>query len=103
MLISLIALLIVNLEMWNLCTSSIPSRKLAKVQRTKGKNICAFSNDKGENIHVAQSSPETKAIDDFESDMTWDAAWDTRKKVRIFYCSRVLRKLRRKGQHSIAS
>lgn len=35
--------------------------------------------------------------DDFELDIAWIAAWEKRKKVRMFWCSRVLRRLKRKS------
>jgi hypothetical protein len=85
--------------MWDFCNNSKPSRKLVKVQKTKKKTKTALNNDgvnDEEVTHYTRSSLECKAIDDFESDIAWVAAWDTRKKIRVFYCSRVLRKLRRR-------
>lgn len=43
-----------------------------------------------------------KMTDDFESDVAWIAAWDKRK-AHVFWCSRVLRKLRRKDQDTTSS
>lgn len=86
--------------MWALCNSSIPSRKLVKARRVKKEEHFPLNNNDKQIIHHARPSPELKAIGDFESDIAWNDAWDTRKKVRIFHCSRVLRKLRRKYQCS---
>jgi hypothetical protein len=86
--------------MWNLCNNSTPSRKLVKARRVNHKktNITLDNNgiDDKKTTHYTRLSLECKAIDDFESDIAWVAAWDTRKKIRVFYCSRVLRKLRRR-------
>lgn len=92
--------LIVDLKMWAPCNNSTPSRKLVKARRVKREEHSTLNKDDEQIIYHARPSPEFKAMGDFESDIAWNDAWDTRKKVRIFYCSRVLRKLRRKCQCS---
>lgn len=86
--------------MWNFGNSSIPSRKLVKARKSREKQLMPSGIDCKLDD---QPPPEIKVIDEFESDIAWDAAWDNRKKVRIFYCSRVLRKLRRKCRNSTSS
>ena len=86
----------IDLKMWALCNTSTPSRKLVKARRVIKEEHFPLNNNDKQIIYHARLCPEYKAIGDFESDIAWNDARDTRKKVRIFYCSRVLRKLRRK-------
>jgi hypothetical protein len=78
----------------------MPSRKLVKAQKSTEKELVQL---KDNNINHARPTSEPKATDSFESDIAWVEAWDTRKKIRIFYCSRVLRKLRHRCQNTSSS
>jgi hypothetical protein len=93
----------IGLKMWNLCNSSRPSRKLIKAQKTEKQKPVPLNDDYHEDSHHPRLSPDLKAITDFESDIAWVTAWENRKKIRVFYCSRVLRKLRRRVHNTASS
>lgn len=91
-------------RMWNPCNDSLSlnperaRRKLVKARKVSKNKVVPFTDYGFDDAQYCQ-----KMTDDFESDVAWIAAWDKRKKAHVFWCSRVLRKLRRKDQDTTSS